>query len=96
MDHGQEWAEESRVPRWVDDYITKQSAWLYHKAVSARGAMETREEHARDTDYARFGLVEKVGQIVKGHQVMSRTIKTSWGCGPHGCLTDDGTRNQAK
>ena len=65
--------------RWVDDYIFKQSAWLYHKANSARGSdyartvmmepgvVETREEHVRDTDYARFGLVENVKQIVGGH-----------------------------
>ena len=41
------------------------------------GAVETREEHARDTDYALSGLVEEVGQIVGGHQVMSGTIETS-------------------
>ena len=40
------------------------------------GAVDTREEHARDTDYAQSGLVEKVVQITGGHQVMSRTIET--------------------
>ena len=58
--------------------------------------METRKEDTRDTDYAQTGLVEKVRQISWGHQVMSRTTKTGWGCGRHGCSTDDGTRNQTK
>ena len=52
------------MSRWVDGCIAKQSARLYHKAHRARGsdyartvkvepgAMETREEHARDTNYA--------------------------------------------
>ena len=39
--------EESRVSRWVDDIISEQSAWLYHKADSARGS-----------DYARTVTVE--------------------------------------
>ena len=58
--------------------------------------METQEEHTRDTDYARIGLVENVRQISWGHQVMSRTAKAGWGCGRHGWSTDDGTRNQTK
>ena len=37
--------------------------------------METSEEHARDTNYAQIGLVEKVEQIAGGHQVMSMTIE---------------------
>ena len=52
------------MSRWVDGCIAKQSARLYHKAHSARGSdyartvkvepgtVETREEHARDTNYA--------------------------------------------
>ena len=56
-------------------------------------AVETLEEHARDTDYSRFGLVEKVEQIDEGHQVMSMTVETNWGCGCHNCSIDDGTRN---
>ena len=58
--------------------------------------METREEHARDSNYARSGLAEKVGQITGGHHVISRIAKTSRGCGRHSCSTDNGTRNQAK
>ena len=54
--------------------------------------METRDENARDTDYARFGLGEKVGKIAKGHLVMSKTVETDWGCGRHGCSIDDGMR----
>ena len=50
--------------RWVDDCIAKQSAWLYHKADSSQGSdyartmtveqgdVKTRDEHARDIDYA--------------------------------------------
>ena len=51
-------------------------------------AVETREEHAQDTDFARSGLVE--------HRVVSKTAKIGCGCGRHGCLIDDGMRNQAK
>ena len=52
------------MSRWVDDYIAEQSARLYHKADNAQGSdyvqtimvkpgvMETREDHARDTNYA--------------------------------------------
>ena len=40
------------------------------------GAVETREEHARDTDYVQSRLVEKVEQIAGEHQVMSRTVET--------------------
>ena len=58
--------------------------------------METSEEHARDTNYAQIGLVEKVEQIAGGHQVMSRTIEIGWGCCYHDFSTDDGTRNQVK
>ena len=62
--HWKKWAEESRVPRWVDDCIVEQSTRIYHKANNARGSdyvrtvmvesgsMETWEEHARDTNYA--------------------------------------------
>ena len=67
------------MPRWVDNCIAEQSARLYRKVDSARGsdyartmavelgAMETQEEHARDTDSAGSGLVEQVGQIAGGH-----------------------------
>ena len=58
--------------------------------------METREEHARDTNYARLGLGEKVEQSNGGHQVMSKNLETGWGCHSHGCSTDNGMRNQAK
>ena len=58
--------------------------------------METWEEHARDIDYARSGLVEKVRKIARGHQVVSKTVETSWGCDSQGCSTDDETRKQAK
>ena len=58
--------------------------------------METREEHARDTDYAQSGLVEKVRQITVGHQVMSRIVETRWACGHHVRSTNDGMRNHAK
>ena len=54
------------------------------------GAVETREEHARS------GLVGKVGQITGEHKVMSKTVETGRSCSCNGCLTDDGTRNQAK
>ena len=86
----------SRVPR------------LYHKADSARGSdyartvtvelsvVETWEEHARDIDHAQSGLVEKVGKIIGGHQVMTRIAETSWGYDHHSCSTDDETRNHAK
>ena len=55
--------------------------------------MEIWEEHARDTDSARSRLVEKVGKIVGGHQVVSKTVETSCGCCRHNGSTDDGTRN---
>ena len=55
--------------------------------------VETREEHARDTDYAQSRLVEKVEQIAWENQVMSRTVETRWVCGRHSCLIDDGMRN---
>ena len=58
--------------------------------------METQEEHALDTDYARSRLVEKVGQIAGGHQVMSRIVETNWGCGSHCSSTNNGTRNRTK
>ena len=94
--------------RWADECIAKQSVRLYHKANSPRGsdyartmtvkpgAMETQEEHARDTNYAQSGLVEKVGQIDGGHQLMSRTLETDWGCGSHSCSIDNRTMNQTK
>ena len=44
MEYGQEWAEESRVPRWVDDCIVEQSARLYHKFDNARGSGCARAE----------------------------------------------------
>ena len=91
MEHKHEWPKESRGRRWVDDLIAKQSARLYHKANNARGSdyaptvamepsvVETREEHARDIGFSRFGLVEWVGKITRGHQVVSRIVET--GCG---------------
>ena len=57
----------------INECITEQSAWLYHKFDNARGsdyarigsmeldAEETWEEPARGIDYARFGSVEQVG-----------------------------------
>ena len=51
------------------------------------GALETREEHAQDIDST---------QIAGGHQVVSRTIETDYGCDRHDCSTDEGTRNQVK
>ena len=40
----------------------------YARSVTVEpGAMETREEHARDIDYAQIGLVEKAGKIAGGH-----------------------------
>ena len=36
-----------QVSRWIDNYTTEQSAWLYHKFDNVQGS-----------DYARAGLVE--------------------------------------
>ena len=60
------------------------------------GVEETQEEYARDTNFARSGLIEKVGKIVWGHQVVFKTMETSCGCGHHDCSTDDVMRNEAK
>ena len=59
------------------------------------GAVEIREEHARDTDFARSGLVE-FWKIFGGHQVVSMVLKTDCGCGLHVCLIEDGMRNNSK
>ena len=91
MEHEHEWPKECRVRRWVDDLIAKQTARLYHKADNPRGSnyaptvamepsvVETREEHARDICFARFGLVEWVEQITNGHLVVSRIVETNCG-----------------
>ena len=59
-------------------------------------AVETREEHARNPDSTLSEMVNQVRQITGGHQVVSKTIESSYGCGHQGWSIDNGTRNQAK
>ena len=39
--------EELQVPRWIDNRIVEQSAWMYHKF-----------SNTRDNNYAQAGLVD--------------------------------------
>ena len=56
------------LPNRVPDYTTKMTLLEVATMLDCDGgAVETREEHAQDTDYAQSGLVEKVGKIVGGH-----------------------------